>query len=205
MDDDTSGKTNMTAEGTGWAELQRKLQKGDRLVVMSHTRLGRKNHEIIYAVGTLIERGIHVVDLKANAVYDDLDNFEQVIRLNMNSSFADKERVEIASRTRDLLKVRSDAGFQLGQKPKLSQSHVAYIHALKREGFGVKAIAKAVKVYSKNHGRETPVSPTTVQKVLGGHYKMTVEEWQATNDRGRAEMFKRADAIRRVRAGGSDV
>lgn len=198
MDDDTTGKTNRTDAGTGWAELQGKHMKGDRLIVHSHTRLGRKNHEIIYAVGNLIERGISVWDLKSNQVYDDLDNFEQVLNLNMNSAFGDKERVEISSRTKTSLRTRTNAGFKLGQNPKLSRSHVAYIQTLHAEGYGLKYIAGAVRVYSKKHGKELPISPTTVAKVLSGNYGMTVEEWQATNDRAREGMYKTADALRRV-------
>lgn len=198
VDDATTGKTNLTKQGTAWEALQGKLMKGDRLIVHSHTRMGRKNHEIIYAVGSLIERGISVWDLKSNQVYDDLDNFEQVLKLNMNSAFGDKERVEISSRTKTGLNTRSDAGFKLGQKKKLSRSHIAYIHTLREEGHGLKYIAGAVKVYSKKHGKEMPISPTTVAKVLSGDYGMTVEEWQATNDRAREEMYKTADAMRRV-------
>ena len=129
VDDDTTGKTNMTDEGTGWAELQGKLMKGDRLIVHSHTRLGRKNHEIIYAVGNPIERGISVWDLKSNQIYDDLDDFEQVLKLNMNSAFGDKERVEISSRTKTGLKTRSDAGFKIGQKKKLPEPHRLHPHS----------------------------------------------------------------------------
>lgn len=199
VDDATSGKTNVTKHGTAWEELQSMLRAGDRLVVKSHTRLGRKNHQIIYAVGEMIERGISVWDLDGNQIYDDLDSFEQVLKLNMNSAFGDKERVEISSRTKASLKAKSAAGFKLGQKPKLSRSHVAYIETLRAEGYGIKHIAKAVTVYSKKHKREMPISTTTVQKVLKGNYEMTVEEWQATNDRARAEMHKVADAMRRVR------
>lgn len=119
---------------------------GDRLIVHSHTRLGRKNHEIIYAVGNLIERGISVWDLKSNQVYDDLDNFEQVLNLNMNSAFGDKERVEISSRTKTSLRTRTNAGFKLGQKSKLSRSYVAYMQTLHAEGYGLKYIAGAVRV-----------------------------------------------------------
>jgi DNA invertase Pin-like site-specific DNA recombinase len=199
VDDATTGKTNMTKHGTAWEELQGKLQKGDRLVVHSHTRLGRKNHEIIYAVGNLIDRGISVWDLKSDKVYDDLDNFEQVLNLNMNSAFGDKERVEISSRTKTGLKTRTKAGFKLGQKKKLSRSHIAYIHTLREEGHGLKYIAGAVKVYSKKYGKEMPISPTTVQKVLSGNYGMTVEDWQATNDKAREDMYKVADAMRRIK------
>lgn len=198
VDDATTGKTNLTKHGTAWEELQGQLMSGDRLVVHSHTRLGRKNHEIIYAVGKLIERGVSVWDLGTDQVYDDLDNFEQVFRLNLNSAFGDKERVEISSRTKTSLRTRTEAGFKLGQKPKLSRSHVAYIQTLHEEGHGIKYIAGAVRVYSKKHGREMPVSPTTVQKVLKGTYGMTVEEWQATNDRAREDMYKTADALRRI-------
>lgn len=198
VDDATTGKTNLTKRGTAWEELNGQLRRGDRVVVHSHTRLGRKNHEIIYAVGNLIERGISIWDLKSNQVYDDLDNFEQIINLNFNSAFGDKERVEISSRTKTGLKTRTRAGYKLGQKPKLSRSHIAYIHMLRAENHGIKYIAGAVKVYSKKYGKEMPISPTTVAKVLSGNYGMTVEEWQATNDRAREEMYKTADALRRV-------
>lgn len=197
VDDATTGKTNLTKHGTGWEEPQGKLKGGDRLVVHSHTRLGRKNHEIIYAVGKLIERGVSVWDLGTDQVYDDLDNFEQVL-LNLNSAFGDKERVEISSRTKTSLRTRTEAGFKLGQKPRLSRSQVAYIQTLHEEGHGIKYIAGAARVCSKKHGREMPISPTTVQKVLKGTYGMTVEEWQANNDRAREDMYKTADALRRV-------
>ena len=198
VDDATTGKTNLTEHGTAWEELQGKLQKGDRLVVHSHTRLGRKNHEIFYAVGKLIERGVSVWDLSTDQVYADLDNFEQIFRLNLNSAIGDKERVEISSRTKTSLKTRTDTGFKLGQKPKLSRSHVAYIQTLHAEDHGLKYIAGAVRVYSKKHGKEMPISPTTVAKVLSGTYGVTVEEWQATNDKAREEMYKTGDALRRV-------
>lgn len=106
IDDATTGKTNMTKTGTAWHELQAKLHRGDRLVVKSHTRLGRKNHQIIYAVGELIEQGVSVWVLDDHRVYDDLDSFEQqILNLNMNSAFSDKERVEISARTRTSLQV----------------------------------------------------------------------------------------------------
>lgn len=199
VDDATTGKTNLTAAGTAWQKMNAKLTKGDRVIVKSHTRLGRKNHQIIYAVGELIERGIHVWDLEANQIYDDLDSFEQVLKLNLNSAFGDKEQVEISARTKTSLKTRTAAGFKLGQKPKLSRSHISYIHTLRDEGHGIKYIASAVRVYSKKYGKEMPISSTTVQKVINGTYGLTVEEWQAQNDRAREHMFKTADAMRRVR------
>lgn len=200
-DDDMTGKTSMTDPDSDWQRLVQTVEAGDVVVVKSHTRLGRKNHQIIYAVGELVEQGVSVRVLDDNKVYDDNRNFEQLINLNLNSAFADKEAQEISSRTKAALQTRSEAGFKLGQKPKLSQSHVAYIHALRatEPPTGIKTIAKAVKVYSKKHGKEMPISTSTVQKVLSGAYGMTVEEWQATNDRARAEMFRVAEAKRRVR------
>lgn len=106
--------------------------------------------------------------------------------------------MEISTRTKTGLRTRTKAGFKLGQKPKLSRSHIAFLHTLRAEDYGIKYIAGAVKVYSKKYGKEKPISPIIVAKVLLGNYGMTVEEWQATNERAREEMYKTADALRRV-------
>lgn len=198
VDDDQSGMSNMTDEGTAWRELIDIAQPGDRVVVISLSRLGRENHELIYAVGQLNKRGVSVWTLDDNLVYDDINNETQILNLNIKSFSGTSEVLKTRTRTKAALGLRSAAGMKLGQKPKLSRSHVAYIHQLREEGFGIKHIAGAVRVYSKKYGREMPVSPTTVQKVLSGNYGMTVEEWQATNDRAREDMYKTADAMRRV-------
>ncbi|MFS0894728.1 recombinase family protein [Microbacterium sp. 179-I 3D3 NHS] len=198
VDDDQSGMSNMTDEGTAWQELSIIAQPGDRVVVISLSRLGRENHELIYAVGQLNKRGISVWTLDDNLIYDDINNETQILNLNIKSFSGTSEVLKTRARTKTALGLRSAAGMKLGQKPKLSRSHVAYIHTLHEEGHGIKHIAGAVKVYSKKYGKEMPISPTTVQKVLKGTYGMTVEEWQATNDKAREQMYKTADAMRRV-------
>lgn len=199
VDDDQSGKTNISKDDTAWHELLATLEADDRVIVNSHSRLGRKNHHVVYAVGTLVESGVTVHVLDGNITYDDPDNLTQLIMLNMRAVTDHNEGVEISKRTKASLALRKKYEFKLGQKPKLSNSHVAYILALREEGLGFHAIANAVRVYSKKYGRERPISSTTVQKVINGTYGMTVEEWQDHNDRARAEMIKAAEAVRRVR------
>lgn len=189
----------MTDEGTAWHELSGLVQPGDRVVVISLSRLGRENHELIYAVGQLNRRGVAVWTLDDNLIYDDINNETQILNLNIKSFSGTSEVLKTRARTKTALGLRTAAGMKLGQKPKLSRSHLIYIQTLHAEGYGIKHIAGAVKVYSKKHGKEMPISPTTVQKVLSGRYEMTVEEWQATNDKARQDMFKVADAMRRIK------
>lgn len=199
VDDDQSGMSNMTDEGTAWQEVSTMVQPGDRVVVISLSRLGRENHELIYAVGQLNKRGVSVQTLDDGLIYDNINDETQILNLNIKSFSGTSEVLKTRARTKTALRLRSAAGMKLGQKPKLSRSHVAYIHTLHDEGYGIKHIAGAVKVYSKKHGKEMPISPTTVQKVLKGTYGMTVEEWQATNDSAREQMYKTADAMRRIK------
>lgn len=198
VDDDQSGMSNMTDEGTAWQELSTIVQPGDRVVVISLSRLGRENHELIYAVGQLNKRGVSVQTLDDGLIYDNINDETQILNLNIKSFSGTSEVLKTRARTKTALNLRSAAGMKLGQKPKLSRSHVAYILTLHAEGYGIKHIAGAVKVYSKKYGREMPISPTTVQKVLNGKYETTVEDWQATNDKAREQMYKTADAMRRV-------
>lgn len=199
MDDAETGKTNMTKEGTDWMRLLSIVKDGDQVVVKSHTRLGRKNHQIIYAVGELIEQGVSVWVLEDNRVYDNLDDFSQVINLNINSAFSDRERVETSTRTSGSLQYRKANGYKLGTPPRLSRSHVAYIKALHEQQLGIRSIAAEVKVFSKKHEKEMPISTSTVQKVLKGTYGMTREDWQAKNEKAKSDLVKVAEAKRRVR------
>lgn len=125
MGDAETGKTNMTKDGTDWMRLLATVRSGDQVVVKSHTRLGRKNHQIIYVVDELIEQGVSVWVLDDDRVCDNLDDFSQVINLNLSSAFGDRERVENSIRTSSSLQYRRANGYKLGTPPKLSRSHVA--------------------------------------------------------------------------------
>lgn len=192
-----AGKEQLDQE---WGKMRAKIKDGDRVVVASQSRLGRKSYEVLYAVGKLIEDGAHVEILDEGRIYDDLDVFDQNLNLSFHSVVDHNERVEIKRRTKKALNYLSANGVKLGRKPRLSNSHVAYIHQLREHGLGYQAISKAVRVYSKKDNKEMPISPTTVQKVLKGTYGPSIEEWEASNDKARSEMSRIAMAVQQIKA-----
>ena len=60
--DRISGEKNINSGNVDlerdWKKMRGKIRQGDRVVVTSQSRLGRKSYEVLYAVGKLIEDGV---------------------------------------------------------------------------------------------------------------------------------------------------
>jgi DNA invertase Pin-like site-specific DNA recombinase len=154
-------------EGEGWLALMATIAAGDRVVVTSQSRLGRRNYEVLYAVGKLIEGGASLKVLDEDKVYDDLDNFEQNLNLTFRSINDHTERVETSRWTTQALSYLSSNGVKLGPKPKLTDADVERVRVLRDGGLGVRAISRTVRKEDKD-GRLKPISANTVKRVLAG-------------------------------------
>lgn len=192
--DQISGESNISGGkkdlDSDWRRLRAGIEKGDRVVVVSQSRLGRKSYEVQYAVGKLIEDGAEVEVLEDNRIYDDLDDFSQNINLSFRAVTDQNERVEIKRRTRKTLNYLMVNEVKLGTPPKLTRSLVNYILLLREAKMTIRDIAAEVKVYSKKHEKLMPISTSTVQKVINGTYGMTLEDKEEHNEKARANLVK---------------
>ncbi|MFJ3385231.1 MULTISPECIES: recombinase family protein [unclassified Curtobacterium] len=192
--DQLSGAVNISGSkkslDSDWQRLRAGIEKGDRVVVVSQSRLGRKSYEVQYAVGKLIEDGAEVQVLEDNRIYDDLDDFSQNMNLSFRAVTDQNERVEIKRRTKKTLNYLKANEVKLGTPPKLSRSLVNYILLLREAKMTIREIAAEVKVYSKKHDKLMPISTTTVQKVIKGTYGLTLEDTEEHNRRARENMVK---------------
>jgi DNA invertase Pin-like site-specific DNA recombinase len=184
-----SGSKNIT-EGNGWRELMTQLQRGDSVVVTSQSRLGRKSHQVVYAVGELIEAGVSVQVLDDNRTYDNLEDFSQNSLLAFRALTDHSERVEIGRRVQQTLTYLQSGGVRLGQKPKLTKDDVARIHELRGKQLGYAAISRFIEKPTKQFDgsfKSQAVSSQTIKRVLAGEYE-TVEAWEDCNRKARAKL-----------------
>ncbi|TXI85909.1 MAG: recombinase family protein [Cupriavidus sp.] len=136
----------------GFADLMRKLEDGDVLVVTKLDRLGRNAMDVRMTVEYLAKLGVRVHCLALGGV--DLTSAAGKMTMGVLNAVAEFERDLLIERTQAGLKRAKAEGKALGRPTRLTQEVERSIVAQRAEGVGVRALAR-------QHG----VSPTTIQRI----------------------------------------
>lgn len=134
------------------AEILESLQRGDNILVSELSRLGRSMLECMEILSIATQRGINIYSVKGSW---QLDHSIQSKIIAMAFSMASEiERDLISQRTREALRVKKEAGIQLGRpkgpgKSKLDKYRVE-IEALLANGSTQKFIAKRYSTTEAN-------------------------------------------------------
>lgn len=136
----------------GFADLIRKLEEGDVLVVTKLDRLGRNAMDVRTTVEYLAKLGVRVHCLALGGV--DLTSAAGKMTMGVLNAVAEFERDLLIERTQAGLKRAKAEGKTLGRPASLSPAIERSIIQQRAEGVGVRALAR-------QHG----VSPTTIQRI----------------------------------------
>jgi putative DNA-invertase from lambdoid prophage Rac len=136
----------------GFADLMRKLEEGDVLVVTKLDRLGRNAMDVRMTVEYLDKLGVRVHCLALGGV--DLTSAAGKMTMGVLNAVAEFERDLLIERTQAGLKRAKADGKTLGRPTSLSPATERLIIQQRAQGVGVRALAR-------QHG----VSPTTIQRI----------------------------------------
>lgn len=136
----------------GFADLMRKLEDGDVLVVTKLDRLGRNAMDVRMTVEYLTKLGVRVHCLALGGV--DLTSAAGKMTMGVLNAVAEFERDLLIERTQAGLKRAKAEGKTLGRPTSLSPEVERAIAQRRAEGVGVRALA-----------RQHKVSPTTIQRI----------------------------------------
>lgn len=138
----------------GFADLMRKLEEGDVLVVSKLDRLGRNAMDVRLTVEYLTKLGVRVHCLALGGV--DLTSAAGKMTMGVLNAVAEFERDLLIERTQAGLKRAKAEGKALGRPTSLSPETERTIVRQRADGVSVRALARQYKV-----------SPTTIQRVEG--------------------------------------
>lgn len=138
----------------GFADLIRKLEEGDVLVVSKLDRLGRNAMDVRLTVEYLTKLGVRVHCLALGGV--DLTSAAGKMTMGVLNAVAEFERDLLIERTQAGLKRAKAEGKALGRPTSLSPETERTIVRQRADGVSVRALARQYKV-----------SPTTIQRVEG--------------------------------------
>lgn len=136
----------------GFADLKRKLEEGDVLVVTKLDRLGRNAMDVRMTVEYLDKLGVRVHCLALGGV--DLTSAAGKMTMGVLNAVAEFERDLLIERTQAGLKRAKAEGKTLGRPTTLSPEVERSIIEQRASGVGVRALARLHNV-----------SPTTIQRV----------------------------------------
>ena len=142
------------SERKGFADLMRRLEGGDVLVVSKLDRLGRNAMDVRSTVEYLTKLGVRVHCLALGGV--DLTSAAGKMTMGVLNAVAEFERDLLIERTQAGLKRAKAEGKSLGRPTSLSQETERTIVRQRADGISVRALARQYKV-----------SPTTIQRVEG--------------------------------------
>jgi len=93
------------------------LEKGDTLIVVELSRIGRSVINVINIINLLVEKNVNIHIIKENMIIEPKNmNAFTMFQINIFSSFGQLERDLISFRTKEALRVRKEQGVQLGRK-----------------------------------------------------------------------------------------
>lgn len=119
------------------------LRTGDSLVITRLDRLGRSLKDLLSIVTELDSMGVNLEVLEQKI---DTTSAEGRLFFHMVAAFAEFERELMRSRTLDGLEAARARGRVGGRKGKLSQSQIAMIRKMHKEGDYIKHIAEIFEV-----------------------------------------------------------
>lgn len=112
-------------------ELLERLGPGDTLVVSETSRLSRRLEDIFLVLRQLLDRGVTVIAVKQNYVFDD-DIKSKVMAFAFGLA-AEIERDLISARTREALALKKHQGVKLGRPVGSFQQHHYKLHGKEPE------------------------------------------------------------------------
>ena len=150
VEETISGKINWRKRKI--ANILDEAKKGDRIIVSELSRLGRSMLECMEILSIAMTKGVFIYAVKGNWQLD--DTIQSKIIAMAFSMAAEIERDLISKRTTEALKVRKEAGMQLGRPKGLGKSKLdtnrPEIEALLANGSTQKFIAKRYDTTESN-------------------------------------------------------
>lgn len=148
-----SGKVNAKDRLLGG--LIEKLKSGDTILVSEMSRLGRKLHDILQTVNTLLTKGVNIILAKESVVFDGSDTMKTSILSFAFGLCAEMERTMISQRTKEGLQRLKDNGVKLGrpknaitdEKKLKCEVHKAKILEYRALGMSISSIARNIGVH----------------------------------------------------------
>lgn len=115
------------------------LEHGDVLVVVALDRLGRDLGDLVRIVGTLKERGVHLVSLRE--AIDTTTAVGQML-FGIFGALGQYERALIMERTQERLAAKKRRGERVGRKPSLTPSQIVSARTLLDSGTSAVRVAR---------------------------------------------------------------
>ena len=141
--DGESGKKTGTSTRSDWEKLDGRLQHGDKLIVASVDRLGRRNSDMVEILAQLFHRGVRVVTLAETEQFlcpylnPQSGTREQVfapVLVSFMELLADMDRKNLARKTQAGMKAAKAEGKRIGAPPKYNERTRAAIRADRAAG-----------------------------------------------------------------------
>ena len=138
------------------------LRKGDTLKLVSLSRLGRTQREVINRLHELQAEGIHVVTLDGLINTEAMGKFAPLF-IGLLTGLNEVERELIQERTQASVDYRRKTGGDLGGRPKTSNKKEQLVIRLREEGESLRGIRE-----------QTGLAVATVRRIIADNEKVMV-------------------------------
>ena len=138
------------------------LRKGDTLKLVSLSRLGRTQREVIYRLHELQAEGIHVITLDGLINTEAMGKFAPLF-IGLLTGLNEVERELIQERTQASVDYRRKTGGDLGGRPKTSSKKEQLVIRLRDEGESLRGIRE-----------QTGLAVATVRRIIADKERVAV-------------------------------